>query len=341
MKEIDSLGMKNRRKNRPRSHAVFSLGSDDCCIYDGYDKLLKFGIGIHQGIDVFSKNINWLMCFSTNKRPEHVALYYLRWVKSRGAIPQMTMSDCGTENTLAAVYQRILWTYAHGLYNKNEDEKEVEAFVKEMKPHRFVESIRNQAIGDSWIQLLHHTLQPLIDDFSAKVELGIYSPSDPLQRQVFLYVFLPNVQKRLDDAKELLNHRYKRKDRRSALPSGCSPSYAYDFPESFSGEDMKIPVPPHVIESLIQIYDEITLFRVHSPRFKRLCDDFMRVNFPETRLPTLLLSEAWVVYEQLLNYVAGIDSIDDMIGWVPDEDEETSSESETDDCNGSVEQVSL
>ena len=49
---------------------------------DQYDKLGRFGFGIHGCVDEFSRRVMWLGVFSTNRDPWIVAKYYYEVVNT-------------------------------------------------------------------------------------------------------------------------------------------------------------------------------------------------------------------------------------------------------------------
>jgi len=65
---------------------------------DGNDKLKKWGICIHGGIDGFSRKLLWLKASTTNNNPIVIANYFLQNIKTNGFTPKILRMDKGTEN---------------------------------------------------------------------------------------------------------------------------------------------------------------------------------------------------------------------------------------------------
>ena len=70
----------------------------------GYDKLEPYGFPIHGAIDGFSRGILWLEVTRSNNDPRVVAAH-LKQVKELGGCPLLLVTDCGSENGVAASMQ--------------------------------------------------------------------------------------------------------------------------------------------------------------------------------------------------------------------------------------------
>ncbi|KAK3716555.1 hypothetical protein QZH41_006386, partial [Actinostola sp. cb2023] len=68
----------------------------------GYDKLKPYGFPIHGAIDGFSRRILWLEVVKSNNDPRVPGKFFLEYVKEVGGCPLLLVSDCGTENGIAA-----------------------------------------------------------------------------------------------------------------------------------------------------------------------------------------------------------------------------------------------
>lgn len=311
MKELDPEGVERRKQHRLVRRKAYSLGPNDCWCYDGHDKLKKFGIAIHGAVDLFSKYIIWLECGVSNNKPEVIAVYYLRSILKMGGIPQMTMSDCGTETVIAAALQVMLVKHSSRAstdeLQNGDDTPPLEGANSYGSHHRFVKSTHNQAIEHSWEKLLRHTFSALIDNFQYYVDQGVYDPSNALQRQVFKYIFLPNVQHRLNTVKEAFNNRYKRRQKKSMLPSGCSPFESYHLPEKYGGNEMMIPVEKGIVKLLLKKFegDCWNILQPLCEDFRNVCDDFI-ARSRYSNLQVLPLDEAWQAYSELLDLMEDI-----------------------------------
>ncbi len=73
--------------------------------HTGYDKLKPYGFPLYGVIDRFSCRILWLEVAQSNKNPKVAATFYVNQVKEINGCPVQLISDCGTENGIAASMQ--------------------------------------------------------------------------------------------------------------------------------------------------------------------------------------------------------------------------------------------
>ncbi|KAI9352770.1 hypothetical protein BDR26DRAFT_797282, partial [Obelidium mucronatum] len=73
--------------------------------FDGYDKLSRFGFGIHCCTDGLSRKYMWWYIGSTNRLSVRVAGYYVKAVERAGWRPDITRTDFGSENVVVATIQ--------------------------------------------------------------------------------------------------------------------------------------------------------------------------------------------------------------------------------------------
>lgn len=212
------------KKNVLRKRKYISKGPNWCWHIDGYDKLSRWGIFIHGAIDGFSRKIIWLKAYSTNKQPWVIAKYYMQHVCSLNVVPSFTCSDVGTETGLVASCQCFL--------RRNSDDD-----LAGENSHKFVKSTTNQRIEAFWSQLRKMCGDFWISFFEDMEFKGLLDVTDSVHRHCFLHLFLPLLQKELDDFREQHNsHRIrKQKDRR--VPNGV-PDDLYLFPGIHGFQDM-------------------------------------------------------------------------------------------------------
>ena len=88
-------------------------------------------------MDVFSRRILWLEVARSNNDPRVPAALYLNQVKEIGGCPLLLVTDCGSENGIAASMQCVFRT-------KDHDE------LAGVKSHRYCSSPVNQRIEGWW-----------------------------------------------------------------------------------------------------------------------------------------------------------------------------------------------
>ncbi|PLW15655.1 hypothetical protein PCANC_15094 [Puccinia coronata f. sp. avenae] len=116
--------------------------------------------------------------------------------------------------------------------------------------HLFTKSTHNQKIECLWSQLMKQFNIELINKLYHAAKEKYYNPEDPLQQLVFLYLWVPLLQKALDDWTSNYNSYKRRFDKKSTLPTQCSADWAYKYPEDRAGEHGLIPVPLSAVEVL-------------------------------------------------------------------------------------------
>lgn len=73
--------VKERKAGRLKRRRFWAAGVNDVWAVDQHDKWLRFGLYLHNGIDLFSGKIHWIRIWWTNKNPKLVLSYYLDTVK--------------------------------------------------------------------------------------------------------------------------------------------------------------------------------------------------------------------------------------------------------------------
>ncbi|XP_062594572.1 uncharacterized protein LOC134255988 [Saccostrea cucullata] len=99
LREVDPLGVENRRRHRINRRLYSSLGPNHVWHVDGYDKLKPYGISIHGCIDGFSRRLMWLTAGSTNSDPAVVVQYFIGCIRAVNGFPLILQADPGTENS--------------------------------------------------------------------------------------------------------------------------------------------------------------------------------------------------------------------------------------------------
>ncbi|KAH9458276.1 hypothetical protein MJO29_005390 [Puccinia striiformis f. sp. tritici] len=236
---LDPEGV-DRRSKRVLKRRVFKVaGPNFIWSADGHDKLLKFGLTLYGFIDAWSRKILGMFVHTTNSNPRHIGYYYLQLVKQAHGIPHVTSTDRGTETIDLAGHQMNLMSQFGNSETPDPDQS-----------HRYSKSTHNQKIECLWSQFMREYNSELINQLYKAQEQGHYDPEEPVQKLLFIYLWVPLLQRGLD--KWILDYNtYKRRvDRRSMLPSGCSADNCYERPEDYDAEQGLIPVELSVVNQL-------------------------------------------------------------------------------------------
>ncbi|KAG2128767.1 uncharacterized protein EDB93DRAFT_1108909 [Suillus bovinus] len=87
-----------RKACRLRRRRFWAAGVNDLFTVDQHDKWLKFGLGLHTGIEPFSGRIMWIWVWHSNQNPQLILSYYLNMLEALGHMPMVTQSNPGSEN---------------------------------------------------------------------------------------------------------------------------------------------------------------------------------------------------------------------------------------------------
>ncbi|KAG1844036.1 hypothetical protein DFJ58DRAFT_717670 [Suillus subalutaceus] len=86
------------KANRLRRKRFWAAGVNDLFAVDQHDKWLRYGLGLHTGIEPFSGRIMWMRVWHSNRNPQLILSYYLDTLGTLGHMPMVTQSDPGSEN---------------------------------------------------------------------------------------------------------------------------------------------------------------------------------------------------------------------------------------------------
>lgn len=123
-----------------------------------------------------------------------------------------------------------------------------------------------------------------------------------MNRDLFYWVFVPVVQKSLDEFREYWNQHKVRPQDAKYMPSGHVPVDALEHPETFNGTDCLIRVPQHIIDEFRRhLTDNEDIGQRES------CLAFYSTEFAASALtayqaigfPSISLHNAWDVFLQM------------------------------------------
>ena len=186
MKVIDAEGVHLRKKGKLKRRVYYSSGPDETWSYDGHDKLVKFGLAIHGAVDVWSGKFIWLKVFTGNHDPKLIAKNFVESIVPLKRFPYSVRSDCGTETVIvSSVIQAMHLCLSTG--------------VDCAESVKYVPSTRNQKIESAWSRYLKAIGKNIQDTLQFGFENRLYNEKDQLENFIFLYVWIPFVQRELDN----------------------------------------------------------------------------------------------------------------------------------------------
>uniref|UniRef100_A0A7M5TT23 Integrase catalytic domain-containing protein n=1 Tax=Clytia hemisphaerica TaxID=252671 RepID=A0A7M5TT23_9CNID len=151
---------------------------------DGLHKLIRWDFVIHACIDGFSRMVTSLLC-ATNNYSRTALKGFLKGVAAYG-IPARVRGDRGGENVQIMRYMREKQGY-EGAYIQGK-------------------SVHNQRIERLHYDTTHCVLVYFIDLFKFMEEIGCLRKDNDVDRFVLHFVYVPRIQKSLDEFQEGWNH---------------------------------------------------------------------------------------------------------------------------------------
>ncbi|KAG1874867.1 hypothetical protein F4604DRAFT_1880769 [Suillus subluteus] len=166
---------------------------NDIFAVDQHDKWLKYGLGLHTGIEPFSGHIMWIRVWHSNRNPQLILSYYLDTLEALGH------NDPRSENFGIANAHTMLCQWH-------------DPALQGTLQHRWMWSKKNVMPEITWSQLRHRFtpgFEALLDHC---VLSAWYDTNNTLQLILFHWVFIPWLQQELDAYQDRLNNTAKRRD---------------------------------------------------------------------------------------------------------------------------------
>lgn len=147
--------------------------------------ITRWGLVIHGAIDGNSRLITYLNC-STNNCASTVFTQFVKATCLYG-LPSRVRSDYGGENSQIALFMNLV----QGV---------------ERRSHITGESVHNQRIERLWRDVFLHVLQPFYDTFYNLENSDLLDPEDDIHKISLHIVFLPEIQRRLNNFRDAWNN---------------------------------------------------------------------------------------------------------------------------------------
>ncbi|KAG1836109.1 hypothetical protein F4604DRAFT_1943658 [Suillus subluteus] len=286
--------VRQRKANRLRRKRFWAAGVNDLFAVDQHDKWLRYGLGLHTGIEPFSGRIMWMRVWHSNRNPQLILSYYLDTLETLGHMPMVTQSDPGSENYGIA--------NAHTMLRQWHDPA-----LQGSLQHRWMRTKKNVMPEITWSQMRRRFTPGFETLLDHGVTSGWYDTNNTLQLMLFRWVFIPWLQRELDAYQDRVNNTRKRRDRNKILPHGA-PDIIYQSPENFGVLDFKIQVEREALDHVRDLYidpSHIVFDLVPQP-----FSEFMEHCYSELGCPLVTRQTAWDVYLRLL---AIVEANDEMI----------------------------
>ncbi|XP_021363765.1 uncharacterized protein LOC110457004 [Mizuhopecten yessoensis] len=227
LRELDPLGVANRRKHRFSRRTYINKGPNFLLHMDGYDKIKRFGFAIHGAICGFSRRVLWLNVGRTNNNPHIIGYYFMQYVDEIKGVPRCIRMDCGTENVLVEDIQKAFrWD--------NDDDMAGEKSVIRGSSHS------NQRIERWWLSGKQGGGQYWIDKFKDMEMRGLLSTSNVGHIECARFSFMNLLQQDLDKVRMEWNQHRVRPNKQGESPTG-KPDIMYFMPTLYDTLDYKVP----------------------------------------------------------------------------------------------------
>ncbi|KAJ8077842.1 hypothetical protein PM082_002282 [Marasmius tenuissimus] len=296
--------VRERKKGRLRRKRFWAAGAADVWCVDQHDKWKKYGIGLHTGVDPFIGQVKWLRVWWTNRNPRLIFHFYLDTIRKLGYTCLVIQSDPGSENFCLAKGH----TYIRCSLDPN-----LEGTIQ----HRWKRDKKNIPPEILWSNLRRRFtpgFEDILDAPTRFPELR-YDRSDPLQYNVFKWIFIPWIQAELDGWAEGYNTTRKRRQKDKVLPQGGSPDDMEEYPEEYGFVNFKINIDPTA--SYLAEAEQLWAPPDHEV-FKLVPDEFHVIIegvYSELGRPPVNRDNVWQVYMMVLEQIEEL--VGDNIGGLP------------------------
>ncbi|THU77015.1 hypothetical protein K435DRAFT_703391, partial [Dendrothele bispora CBS 962.96] len=276
--------LRARKRRRLKRRRFWAAGVNDVWCVDQHDKLKRYGLALHTGIDPFSGKIKWMRVWHSNSNPRLIFRYYLETIKQDGYTSLVTQSDPGTENFNLAK--------GHSFIRQSLDPDLIGTLQ-----HRFMREKNNLPPEIVWSNL-RRNFMPGFEDVLSNPPVS-YSPTHPLQYNVFKWIFIPWLQLEIDAYVDRVNSTKKRAQRHKILPHGPADDID-EHPERYNALNFKVLIDPNAdyIQEAERLYapPDHPVFQLVPPEFAY----WAQLYYEMISSPPVTRENVWNVYECLL-----------------------------------------
>ena len=184
-----------------------------------------YRFSIHGCIDGFSRKMQWLKLFPSDKNPSEITYYYLNTVLKIGGVPRRMRADRGVENATVAGIQRLL--------RRNKSHQNCSIL--------FVKSIAKQRIEAWWSYLQKVFLQRWINYFKDLTDKGLFNPSTQVDHKCLRFSSYGFLQDELEEIMKMWNQHRIRRIRMFEGSNGV-PDVIYFLPNRYVKENRRAEI---------------------------------------------------------------------------------------------------
>ncbi|KIY66612.1 hypothetical protein CYLTODRAFT_411728 [Cylindrobasidium torrendii FP15055 ss-10] len=286
-RQFEPEKVKERVRSQLKRRRFYSAGCNALWCLDQHDKWLIYGLGLHICLDPFTGRIIWLRVWWGNRNPRLIFRYYLDAVKRLG----LTQSDLGSEAYFIARGHTFI---RHSL------DPSLEGTLQHLwRPEK-----KNLPPEIAWSGL-RRRLAPGVEDILSMPgkhpELRIrFDRYDPLQYNVYKWLFIPWVQMELDSYAARVNSTVKRRQKHKVLPQGKSPNDIEEFPQYHNCKNFKVLVDrdAEYLQAAEELYaptDHATFEMVPPDFHETISKVYQNLGSPE-----VTRNNIWNIYEDIL-----------------------------------------
>ncbi|KAG1853452.1 hypothetical protein DFJ58DRAFT_883665, partial [Suillus subalutaceus] len=298
--------VRQRKARRLKWKCFWAASVNDLFAVDQHNKWLRFGLGLHTGIEPFLGRIIWIRVWHSNRNPQLILSYYLDAIAELGHMPLITQSNLGTKNYGIANAQTLLHQHYDPTLQGTLQHRWM-CTKKNVMPeitwsqlqHRFTpgfESLLDEGVTEGWYDsgnTLHTFIAPVLWFYVLMMSCHLF-------RMVFRWVFIPWLQQELNTFRDQVNNSAKRCDRNKVLPHGVL-NLIYDSPEDFGVLDFKVFIDRDSIDYICDFY-----INASNPAFDLvppMLGEHIEHCYDTMGRPTVTQSTVWTVYRNVLSAV--------------------------------------
>ncbi|TFK26790.1 hypothetical protein FA15DRAFT_636915 [Coprinopsis marcescibilis] len=286
------------KTNQVARTGLISLGPYCEVSADGHEKMngqaIRMGdvsFGIYAYRDKFSSVILKLTVLPDCRNAAPLAHLYLDLIHEIGGIPIKLTTDKGPERG----WQQALQDALRRTFGPDID---VEVFATAVA----IKSIHNTVIESLWRWLQSSVGKNLREIVELGRDMHIFQAHQPFHTDLFYWIFVPIVQKALDDFRIYWNHHLVRYQSTKQMPSSHVPADALKNPQSYDPNAVNclIPIPQDAQDSCRQMIEaelgpRADYFSWYSTEF----DEVARAAHANIGSTPIELENAWDVFNRM------------------------------------------
>lgn len=220
---VDPLGTVQRRMTTV-VRRIYNVGNpNEVWHFDGHHKLIRWRLVTHGGVDGYSRLVVFLHC-STNNTASTVLSVFTEAVGKYG-LPQRVRSDLGGENI--DVWRFMIAQHGHD-----------QAVITGSSTH-------NERIERLWRDVFRCVIKLFYDTFYSLEDEGILNPLNEVDIFCLHFVFVPRINKCLNEFTESWNH-HKMSSVHNFTPYQMFLTGTISQSRAVAGDLTQVHIPPYL-----------------------------------------------------------------------------------------------